>query len=63
MDSGLVKASTAAQAVGLNKFFLYRLAAEHKIPSYRAGKAVRFNVSEILAWMRTQAGADGNGAP
>ena len=62
MDSGLVKAEVAAQAVGLNKFFLYRLAKEGRVPVYRAGKAVRFNVSEILAWMRTQAGTDGNGA-
>ncbi len=56
----LVKADLAAKAMGLNKYFLYRLAAENKIPAYRIGKAVRFSVPELLAWMRTQTGAGGN---
>ena len=51
-DMALVKADVAAKAMGLNKYFLYRLAAENKIPAYRIGKAVRFSVPELLAWMR-----------
>ena len=54
-DTKLVKAELAARAAGLNKFFLYRLAAEGRIPCYRVGKAVRFSVGELLEWMRSQA--------
>ena len=50
----LVKADRAAQATGLNKFFIYRLGAQGQIPRYKAGRAVRFSIPEILVWMRTQ---------
>ncbi len=51
----LVKAELAAKATGLNKYFIYRLAAEGQIPSYRAGRAIRFSIPELMAWMKSQA--------
>ncbi len=50
----LVKAELAAKATGLNKYFIYRLAAEGQIPCYRAGRAIRFSIPELMEWMKTQ---------
>ncbi len=64
-ETQLVKADLAAMATGLNKFFLYRLAAERQIPCYRLGKAVRFSIPELLEWMKknAEAKANDNGHP
>jgi excisionase family DNA binding protein len=51
-DTELVKATLAARAIGLNKHFLYKLAAAGKVPCYRAGRALRFSIPELLDWMR-----------
>ena len=50
----LAKAAETAKVTGLSKFFLYRLAAQGEIPFYRAGRAIRFNVDEVLAWMKAK---------
>ena len=50
----LAKAAETAKVTGLSKFFLYRLTAQGKIPFYRAGRAIRFNVDEVLAWMKAK---------
>jgi excisionase family DNA binding protein len=55
-DTELVKAELAARATGLNKHFLYKLAAAGKVPCYRAGRALRFSIPELLDWMRRDAG-------
>lgn len=51
----LVSADEAAKATGLSKYFIYRLAAAGKVPAYKAGRAVRFDILELRAWMREQA--------
>jgi len=53
-DTVLVQAAVAAKATGLNKFFIYRLGTEGQIPRYKAGRAVRFSIPEILQWMKKQ---------
>ena len=53
-DTQLVKAELAAKATGLNRYFLYRLAAQGRIPCYRAGRALRFSIPELLEWMKCQ---------
>ena len=59
----LVRVELAAKATGLNRYYLYRLAASGKVPHYRAGKALRFSVPELLAWMKAQAQqVKGNGS-
>ena len=50
----LVDVDSTARAVKLNKYTLYRLAQQHKIPCYRAGRALRFDVDEVRAWMKDQ---------
>ena len=54
-NTELVMVDLASKATGLNRHYLYRLAAQNKIPHYRAGKAVRFCIPELLEWMKTQA--------
>jgi len=51
----LVNIECASRSVGLNKYTLYKLAGEGKAPCYRAGKAIRFDVEELRAWMKKQA--------
>ncbi len=57
----LVMADLAAKATGLDKYHLYGLAAEGQIPHYRAGRAVRFSIPELLEWMKKNAEAKANG--
>ncbi len=54
-DTPLVTVGLASKATGLNRHYLYRLAARNKVPHYRAGKAVRFCIPEVLEWMKNQA--------
>lgn len=54
-DGELVKVELAARALGLNKHFLYKLAATGRVPCYRAGRALRFSIPELLEWMRSEA--------
>ena len=54
-DTDLVMVDLASKATGLNRYYLYRLAAQNKVPHYRAGKAVRFSIPELLEWMKIQA--------
>ena len=54
-DKELVMVDLASKATRLNRHYLYRLAAQNKIPHYRAGKAVRFCIPELLEWMKNQA--------
>ncbi len=61
MNRELVMVGLASKATGLNRYYLYRLAAQKKIPHYRAGKAVRFSVPELLEWMRNNAEVKTNG--
>ncbi len=53
----LVTAELTARATGLNRYFLYRLASRGQIPCYRAGRAIRFSIPEVLTWMKDQATA------
>ena len=58
--SNLTKAEDTAYAVGLSKFTLYKLAKKNEIPHYRCGKAIRFDVNEVKAWMKEETGPGGN---
>lgn len=51
----LVNVETAAKALGISRNFLYRAAARGSCPFYRAGRTVRFSVTELREWMRQQA--------
>jgi excisionase family DNA binding protein len=54
-EAMLTDAKVTALGLGVSRFTLYRLAAARKIPTYRCGKAIRFDMEEIREWMRQQA--------
>jgi len=61
-DTKLVMADLAAKATGLDKYYIYRLAATGQIPHFRSGRAVRFSIPELLEWMKKNAEAKANGS-
>lgn len=52
--SDMVKTREAAKAVGLSPYFLYRQARGNPA-AYRAGRALRWDLEALKAWMRQQA--------
>ncbi len=60
-DHQLVMADLAAKATGLDKYYIYRLAATGQIPHFRSGRAVRFSIPELLEWMRDNANVKAHG--
>ena len=50
----LVKARSAAQAIGMSPVKLYRAAERGEVPHYRLGRSVRFDISELKDWMKAQ---------
>ena len=50
----LEKTRVAAKEVGLTPWYLYK--NSEKLPgAYRAGKALRWDINELKAWMRKKA--------
>ena len=59
-EKDLEKTRPAARATGLSASYLYKHA--HEIPAaHRAGRALRWDILALRAWMRQQAAARGNG--
>lgn len=52
--SQLINVSKAAAALSISRNFLYRAAERGDAPSYRFGKALRFDLEELKNWSRTQ---------
>jgi len=50
----LIKVRPLEVATGISKYKWYALARAKKIPTYGCGRALRFKLSEILAWMRRE---------
>ncbi|HEY3373735.1 MAG TPA: helix-turn-helix domain-containing protein [Candidatus Aquicultor sp.] len=53
-DSRLVTVKDAAQILSMNEQVLYRMAADGRLPTYRIGKAVRFDLDELSALLRNE---------
>ena len=51
-SSPLMDASALATIVGVSDKTIYRWTNSHKIPSYRIGNTIRFDVGQVLAEMR-----------
>ena len=51
----LVDASQAAKLLGVCTQTIYKKFEEGKLPAYRLGKALRFDVDELKALMRKKA--------
>ena len=50
----LIKIEPLEKATGISRYKWYALARAKKIPVYTCGRALRFRLSEILAWMQDQ---------
>jgi excisionase family DNA binding protein len=53
----LLTCNELARELGLSKSHVFELAAEHRIPSYRFGRSLRFRLDEVLAASRAGASA------
>ena len=51
----LVDANKAARILGLSKQTLYKHFEEGRLPAYKLGKALRFDVDELKEFMRKAA--------
>ncbi len=51
----LMRATTVAKRYGVSERTVYRLAAAGKIPSYRVGRQLRFDLAEVGAALREAA--------
>jgi hypothetical protein len=49
--TGGITAATVATFAGMSPVSIYRLAAKHIIPSYRAGTSLRFDPEVIAQWL------------
>jgi excisionase family DNA binding protein len=57
----LISAKQASGALGITLSTLYRWTRLCGAPYYRAGRTLRFDLSELRAWMRSGAGAKRKG--
>jgi excisionase family DNA binding protein len=48
----LLSSQEVARFLNINKFTLYRLVAQRKIPAFKVGNQWRFKKSMIEAWLR-----------
>ena len=51
LEKRLLSIAEASYFLGISKSFLYQLAASGEIPSLRFGRAVRFDLKELNAWL------------
>lgn len=58
--SHAMKVSELAEILNVSRAFLYRLAADRRLPSFRLGGAVRFDPKAVAAWLRKDRGLDGS---
>jgi excisionase family DNA binding protein len=47
-----LKANELALLLGVTQQHVYKMAAQQDIPSFRVGKAVRFDPSQVAQWLR-----------
>ncbi len=47
-----LKAGELAQLLGVTKQHIYKMAAQNVMPSFRIGRAVRFDPAEVAEWLK-----------
>lgn len=47
-----LKAGDLAQLLGVTKQHIYKMAAQNVMPSFRMGRAVRFDPKEVAEWLK-----------
>src|SRR5579864_4738624 len=58
-----LNAQQVAELLGLSKKQVYQMAATGKLPSFRIGKAVRFDAQDLAEWLRKQKHLDEQPGP
>jgi excisionase family DNA binding protein len=53
---GAIKGADLAVILGVDDKHIYRMAARGQIPSFRVGRAVRFDPQEVAKWLREKYG-------
>lgn len=53
--SGLLSPEQVADATGMSVRTVYRRVAEKRLPVYRSGRLLRFDLAEVLEAMRAEA--------
>ena len=51
MQEGLLTASQVARYLKVDKFTVYRLVAQKKLPAFKVGNQWRFNRKMVDAWL------------
>lgn len=58
-----LNAKQIAELLGISKKKVYQMAATGKLPSFRIGKAVRFDAQDLAEWLRNKKGLDEEPGP
>src|SRR5579871_1910293 len=58
-----LNAQQVAELLGLSKKQVYEMAATGKLPSFRIGKAVRFDAQDLAEWLRRKKHLDEQSGP
>lgn len=51
MEKRLLSVAETAELLGISQSFLYKLAESESIPHIRLGRAIRFDIRQIDAWL------------
>lgn len=55
----LIDCATACRILGMKKTFVYDLATQGRLPSYRIGRSVRFKLSDLREFVEARRQAQG----
>jgi excisionase family DNA binding protein len=59
--ASLVDVDELADVLGVTRRSVYELTANHELPAYRLGRALRFDVDAVLAWLENRRTGDWSG--
>jgi excisionase family DNA binding protein len=59
MQENLLRTDQVAEYLGVDKFTVYRLVSQKRIPAFKVGNQWRFNKSMIDAWLAQNSNIDG----
>jgi len=60
LKTGLLSAEDAAEYLGMSKSWVYKAAEFGRLPCVRIGSALRFDPSELQAFVKSQRKSDGS---
>jgi len=54
MSPQLISTDELAKILGVKKSWLYRMVSRKKLPHYRCGKYIKFNLREVLRYLKVK---------